>query len=63
MVQASDGKRSFIPVLKEDQTMADARISTLVKAAELRTPIVLIAGRGYALLPWDLGVGYVVLGW
>lgn len=49
--------------LQADQSVTDARVDTLLHAAEQRTPIVLIAGEGYELLPWKLGCAYVVLGW
>lgn len=49
--------------LSADHTREDARIDTLMRAAETRTPIVLIAGEGYALLPWRLGCQYAILGW
>lgn len=49
--------------LAADHTRTDARIDTLVQAAERRTPVVLLVGEGYALLPWNLGCAYAVLGW
>ncbi|XAO26948.1 hypothetical protein I312_105789 [Cryptococcus bacillisporus CA1280] len=51
------------PTLQADQSPTDARIETLLQAAERRTPLVLIAGKGYEQLPWKLDCAYVVLGW
>lgn len=49
--------------LSADHSPQDARTATLLLAAEKKYPIALIAGNGYALLPWDLGCTYAVLGW
>nr|XP_019050222.1 hypothetical protein I302_00647 [Kwoniella bestiolae CBS 10118]OCF29152.1 hypothetical protein I302_00647 [Kwoniella bestiolae CBS 10118] len=49
--------------LQADQSRSDARVDTLLLAYEKRTPIVLIAGKGYEELPWELDCAYVVLGW
>lgn len=51
------------PILQTDQSPLNARIETLLQAAERRTPLVLIAGEGYRQLPWKLDCAYVVLGW
>ncbi|OXG39367.1 hypothetical protein J010_07025 [Cryptococcus neoformans] len=51
------------PTLQADQSPLDARVETLLLAAERRTPLVLIAGEGYGQLPWKLDCAYVVLGW
>ncbi|KAK4686891.1 hypothetical protein P7C73_g3236, partial [Tremellales sp. Uapishka_1] len=50
-------------VLQADQSPSDARVATLLQAAAKRTPIVLLVGEGYALLPWKLESAYAVLGW
>lgn len=65
-VPVSGGKPSFsFPILKEDQNPeTDARVWTLLQAAQRQTPIVVLAGKHYPLLPFDMGeVGFVVLGW
>ncbi|KAL7419440.1 hypothetical protein Q5752_006278 [Cryptotrichosporon argae] len=62
-VRVFDAGGRATAVLAADQTRADARIDTLVSAAERRAPVVLIAGEGYGLLPWDVGCAYAVLGW
>ncbi|KLT45974.1 hypothetical protein CC85DRAFT_239597 [Cutaneotrichosporon oleaginosum] len=49
--------------LAADHTRSDARIDTLILAAQRRAPVILLAGEGYALLPWKLGCAYAVLGW
>lgn len=49
--------------LAADHTPADARIDTLIQAAKRHTPVILLAGEGYSLLPWELGCAYAVLGW
>ncbi|WWC60152.1 uncharacterized protein I303_102716 [Kwoniella dejecticola CBS 10117] len=49
--------------LQADQSRSDARVDTLLLAHEKRTPIILIAGKGYEELPWSLDCAYVVLGW
>ncbi|WRT65553.1 uncharacterized protein IL334_002498 [Kwoniella shivajii] len=49
--------------LQADQSHLDARVDTLLLAYERKTPIILIAGKGYEGLPWDLECAYVVLGW
>lgn len=58
----ADG-RKLSPVLAGDQLTTDARVASLVRAWQRRTPLVLIAGSGYALLPFKLDCSYVVLGW
>ncbi|EIW66506.1 hypothetical protein TREMEDRAFT_74716 [Tremella mesenterica DSM 1558] len=47
-------------VLCDDQSSEQARIDTLLQAARNRTPIVLLAGEGYELLPWEPGCTYWV---
>ncbi|GAC95641.1 hypothetical protein PHSY_003217 [Pseudozyma hubeiensis SY62] len=49
--------------LRQDQSASDSIIRALLHSARHRLPIVLIAGEGYALLPWKLACGYAVLGW
>ncbi|WWC99165.1 hypothetical protein V866_006060 [Kwoniella sp. B9012] len=49
--------------LQADQSRSDARVDTLLLAHERRTPILLIAGKGYEGLPWQLDCAYVILGW
>ncbi|WWC87705.1 uncharacterized protein L201_002597 [Kwoniella dendrophila CBS 6074] len=58
----SDGKPGPA-ALQADQSRSDARVDTLLRAHERRTPIVLIAGKGYDGLPWELDCAYIVLGW
>lgn len=58
-----DGRGREYVTLSADHTPRDARIATLLLAAQRRCPLILIAGDGYALLPWDLGCTYAVLGW
>lgn len=58
-----DGRGREYVTLSADHSSQDARIATLLLAAQRRYPLVLIAGDGYALLPWDLGCTYAVLGW
>lgn len=62
-VRTTDAQGRPVLSLAADHTSADARIDTLLQAAERRIPIVLIAGEGYALLPWHLGCAYAILGW
>ncbi|ORY29498.1 hypothetical protein BCR39DRAFT_588274 [Naematelia encephala] len=50
-------------VLAADQSPSDARVDTLLAAAQNKAPIILIAGTGYALLPWSLDCAYAILGW
>ncbi len=49
--------------LQADQSPTDARVDTLLRAAGNRTPIILIAGKVYDFLPWNLEYAYAVLGW
>ncbi|OCF74843.1 hypothetical protein I204_03685 [Kwoniella mangroviensis CBS 8886] len=49
--------------LQADQSRSDARVDTLLLAHEKRIPMVLIAGKGYEGLPWELNCAYVILGW
>ncbi|KAL7411268.1 hypothetical protein BDY24DRAFT_397237 [Mrakia frigida] len=49
--------------LREDQSASDPRVSALLNSWRNRTPIVLVAGNNYQGMPFDLGCGYVVLGW
>ena len=49
--------------LQADQSPTDARVDALLQCEKNRTPIILIAGEGYAQLPWKLPQAYAVLGW
>lgn len=49
--------------LREDQSASDPRVSALLNSWRNRTAIVLVAGNNYQGMPFDLGCGYVVLGW
>lgn len=49
--------------LRADQSTKDNRVRALIKACKRRTPIALVAGNNYQGMPFDLGCGYVVLGW
>lgn len=62
-VRTFDLKGNPVTSLSADHTRNDARIDTLLTACERRIPLVLLAGEGYALLPWKLGCAYAVLGW
>ncbi|BEJ13652.1 hypothetical protein CspHIS471_0308260 [Cutaneotrichosporon sp. HIS471] len=62
-VRVTDATGKVSVSLAADHTRDDARIDTLVLAAQRRSPIILLAGEGYALLPWELGCAYAVLGW
>ncbi|BEI90583.1 uncharacterized protein CcaverHIS019_0306530 [Cutaneotrichosporon cavernicola] len=62
-VRVTDATGKVSVSLAADHTRDDARIDTLVLAAQRQSPIILLAGEGYALLPWKLGCAYAVLGW
>lgn len=62
-VRVTDATGKVSVSLAADHTRDDARIDTLVLAAQRRSPVVLLAGERYALLPWELGCAYAVLGW
>lgn len=49
--------------LREDQSLKDGRVAALVKSWQDRTPIALVQGANYQHSAYDLGCGYVVLGW
>ncbi|CAK9783378.1 unnamed protein product [Cutaneotrichosporon oleaginosum] len=62
-VRVTDAMGKVSVSLAADHTRSDARIDTLILAAQRRAPVILLAGEGYALLPWKLGCAYAVLGW
>lgn len=49
-------------VLREDQSSSDPRVAALLECHRSRTPIGLLAGKAYPLLPYRMEVGYAVLG-
>ncbi|KAL7410824.1 hypothetical protein BDY24DRAFT_168941 [Mrakia frigida] len=47
--------------LRQDQS--SPTLDALLASARNRTPIILLAGSNYSEIPFELGCGYVVLGW
>ncbi|WWC68776.1 uncharacterized protein I206_102711 [Kwoniella pini CBS 10737] len=59
----SESQTNIPATLQADQSRNDSRVDTLLLAHEKKIPIILIAGKGYDELPWNLDCAYVVLGW